>query len=218
MQRNGIFWILTLIVILGTGYLVAIYFMPSPQTAPALPLNKTETTVNRETVRATKRSAKNLNLDKKNNIKPEAEEDAPAQLASEKEKDNIETQFQTLRDEQRRQWQEIFGEDRDKMRAVIRAAIDNNPEFSEMFRRSRELRDNWATSGDTEKPKMLAELNELRQKGFEIIKAELEKFNNAPPMAAPAESAPTASPTPANPGENAPATEPEAPKEPTVIM
>lgn len=218
MQRNGIFWILTLIVILGTGYLVAIYFMPSPQTAPALPLNKTETTVNREAARATKRSAKNLNLDKKNNIKPEAEEDAPAQLASEKEKDNIETQFQTLRDEQRRQWQEIFGEDRDKMRAVIRAAIDNNPEFSEMFRRSRELRDNWATSGDTEKPKMLAELNELRQKGFEIIKAELEKFNNAPPMAAPAESAPTASPTPSNPGENAPTTEPEAPKEPTVIM
>ena len=218
MQRNGIFWTLTLIVILGTGYLAAIYFLPSPPDVPAQPVNKTETTVSRETVRAAKRSAKNLNLDKKNNIKPEVEEDAPTQLASEKEKETIEAQFQTLRDEQRRQWQEIFGEDRDKMRAVIRAAIDNNPEFSEMFRRSRELRDNWATSGDTEKPKMLAELTELRQKGFEIIKAELEKFNNAPPMAAPAESAPTANPTHANPSENAPAAEPEAPKEPTVIM
>ncbi len=218
MQRNGIFWTLTLIVILGTGYLAAVYFLPSTPDVPAQPINKTETTVSRETVRAAKRSAKNLNLDKKNNIKPEVEEDAPTQLASEKEKENIEAQFQTLRDEQRRQWQEIFGEDRDKMRAVIRAAIDNNPEFSEMFRRSRELRDNWATSGDTEKPKMLAELTELRQKGFEIIKAELEKFNSAPPMATPVEPTPSTSQTPANPGENAPAAEPEAPKEPTVIM
>ena len=221
MQRNRTFWILTLIVIFGVGYLLADYFMASPPATAIQPLNKTEVTVSRETTKLLNRSTKNLNLDKKNNVKPEGEEDAPAQLASEKEKENVETKFQTMRDEQRRQWQDIFGDDRDKMRAVIRGAIDNNPEFSEMFRRARELRDNWATSGDTEKPQMLAELADLRQKSLEIIKAELAKYNSTaaatPAPAANDGNAAPANPT-GNPSENPPAAEPEAPKEPTVIM
>ncbi len=218
MQRNGIFWILTLFVVAGAGYLIANYFSTPAITPLNQSLDKTATTVSRESNKATKRSAKNLSLDKKNNIKPEVEEDAPTQAVTEKEKEKIETQFQALRDDQRKQWQETFGEDRDKMRAVMRGAIDNHPEFSEMFRRSREIRDNWATSSDSEKPKLLAELTELRQKGFEIIKSELERYNSAP-LAPPAtEATPTESPPPANPGENTPAAEPEAPKEPTVIM
>ena len=216
MQRNGIFWTLTLIVIGGVAYLVANYFSV-PATAPInQPLGKTATTVSRETTKANKRSAKNLNLDKKNNIKPEVEEDAPTQSVNEKE--NVETQFQALRDDQRKQWQEIFGDDRDKMRAVMRTAIDNHPEFSEMFRRSREIRDNWATSSDSEKPKLLAELTDIRQRGLEIIKTEVDRYNSTPLAAPTPEAAPAPGVTPANTGENTPAPEVEAPKEPTVIM
>ena len=216
MQRNGIFWILTLFVVGGIGYLIADYFSTTPKAAFVQPVDKTTATASRETTKAAKRSAKNLNLDKKNNIKPEVEEDTSSQTVTGKEK--IEAQFQTLRDEQRKQWQDIFGDDRDKMRAVMRSAIDNNPEFSEMFRRSRELRDNWATSSDSEKPLMLAELTDLRQKGFDILKAELEKYNNAPPAAPANDNNPSPSPNPANPAESTPPAEPEAPKEPTVIM
>jgi len=215
MQRNGIFWILSLFVVGGIGYLVANYFSIKPKVAIVQPLNTT-TTVSRETTKASKRSAKNLNLDKKNNIKPEVEEDTSSQTVTGKEK--IETQFQTLRDEQRKQWQDTFGDDREKMRAVMRSAIDNNPEFSEMFRRSRELRDNWATSSDTEKPQMLAELMDLRQRGLQIINGELEKYNNTAPSAPATDNTPSSSPNPANPAESAPPAEPEAPKEPTVIM
>ena len=215
MQRNGIFWILTLFVVGGIGYLVANYFSTTPKAALIQPPDKAAA-ASRETTKASKRSAKNLNLDKKNNIKPEVEEDTSSQTVTDKEK--IETQFQTLRDEQRKQWQDIFGDDRDKMRAVMRSAIDNNPEFSEMYRRSRELRDNWATSSDSEKPQMLAELTELRQKGFEIIRTELEKYNSAPPAAPANDNTPSPSPNPTNPAESTPPAEPEAPKEPTVIM
>ncbi len=218
MQRNGIFWTLTLFVVGGLAYLIADYFNATAPAPVNQSLGKTATTVSRETTKASKRSTKNLNLDKKNNIKPEVEEDAPTQAVSEKEKENLENQFQALRDEQRKQWQEIFGDDRDKMRAVMRTAIDNHPEFSEMFRRSREIRDNWATSSDSEKPKLLAELTELRQKGLEIIKTEVERYNSTPVTTPAPETPPTDSPTPASTSESTPAAEPEAPKEPTVIM
>lgn len=218
MQRNGIFWALTFFVVAGVGYLIADYFR-TPSSTPLKPsLEKTATTVSRDSVKAAKRSAKNLSLDKKNNIKPEAEDDAPTQVVNEKEKENLENQFQALRDDQRKQWQEIFGEDRDKMRTVMRTAIDNHPEFSEMFRRSREIRDNWATSSDSEKPKLLSELTELRQKGLEIIKVEVERYNSTSTAASASETTPAANPTPANTGESVPATEPEAPNEPAVIM
>ena len=218
MPRHSVFWTLTLLVIVGVGYLIADFFSAAPATPNGSALSPAPSIVNRYGNTTAIRSSKSLTLDKKNNIKQEVANDEPTPAVNMTEKEALETQFQALRDEQRRQWQEIFGEDREKMRAVIRAAIDNNLEFSEMFRRSREIRDNWATSNDSDKPQMLAELTALRQKGFEVIKAELEELNNSPAPLVDSNSTTPVDQTPATPSESSPANEPERPKEPEVIM
>jgi hypothetical protein len=84
---------------------------------------KTEVTVSSEGSRPTARSAKDLKLNKKNNVKPDPIEETNDTPVA---KDSIDEKFKTLRDEGKKNFEEAVGGNWGRLRKVIEA----NPEIT----------------------------------------------------------------------------------------
>ena len=159
----------------------------------------------------TVRSTSGLHLNPKENIKPElSESDLVKDLSPQQA---LESKFQNWRNDGKKRIEEMFGGDREKIGAAFRGALQNQA-FKDLFSRSHELEAKWKEAGDNEKEGIMSELSAIREKGFGMLKAEMNKVDTP----APGENAagvviiapPAASPAPpAAPG--APAAEPVPP-------
>ena len=205
MNKNVSFWVLTLLVVAGGGYLAAKFVNPEGTPVSATPSKtKVEVTHSNEVSRSVARPAKDLKLDTKNNIKPDKGEEPTSNPVVTKEA--LEEKFKNFREEGRKNFEGIIGGNWDRLHKVT----DANPEIHQLWMQQRELRDKWATMSDEEKPAALEQMTALREKGLGLLKAEFAKPETPDPTAAPAnqgtaEPAPPPEPTAEGPAPNAPA-------------
>ena len=203
MNKNGLFWVLTLFVGCGIGYLVAKFVNPESTPTPTNNSRaKVEVTSSSEGIRPIARPAKDLKLDSKNNVKPDKEEEPTHTIAT---KEALEEKFKNFREEGRKNFEEAVGGNWTRLRKVMEA----NPEIQQLWMQQRELRDKWATMSDEEKPAALEQMAALREKGLGLLKAELAKPETPEPIATPAtqgtvEPTPPPEPTAEGPAPNAP--------------
>jgi len=210
MNRNGLFWTLTLFVVLGGGYLVAKFVNPESTPVITTPAKvKIEVTSSNEVSRPVARPAKDLKLDVKNNIKPDKGEEPTSNPVVSKEV--LDEKYKNFREEGRKNFEEAIGGNWTRLRKVMEA----NPEIQQLWNQQRELREKWATMSNEEKPAALEQMAALREKGLALIKVEMAKPEVADP-AAPAANAGTTEPAPPpEPMDEGPA--PNAPP-PSVIQ
>ena len=196
MNKNVLFWTLTIFVVAGGGYLVAKFVNPENATVAKTPSRvKVEAGVSNDGSSKVARPAKDLKLDAKNNIRPDKVEEPTQNPVVTKEA--LDEKYKNFREEGRKNFEEAIGGNWGRLRKVMEA----NPEIQQLWMQQRELRDKWATMSDEEKPAALEQMAALREKSIGLIKAEIAKPEIPDPVA-----------TPANPG--AP-TEPAPPPEPT---
>lgn len=204
MNKNGLFWILTIFVVAGGAYLVAKFVSPEGTPASATSTKtKVEISSSNEGSRTIARPAKDLKLDTKNNIKPDKGEEPNNNPVVTKEA--LEEKFKNFREEGRKNFEEAVGANWGRLRKVMEA----NPEIQQLWMQQRELRDKWATMSDEEKPAALEQMTALREKGLGLIKAEFAKPETTEPAATPANSGtaepmPAPEPTAEGPAPNAP--------------
>jgi hypothetical protein len=203
MNKNGLFWLLTLLVVAGGGYLVAKFVNPEGTPVSTIPAKaKVEVTSTNEGSRTVARPSKDLKLDTKNNIKPDPVEEPGHKVAA---KEALEEKYKNFREEGRKNFEEAVGANWGRLRKVMEA----NPEIQQLWMQQRELRDKWATMSDEEKPAAMEQMIALREKGLGLIKAEFAKPETAEPTTAPANSGtaepmPPPEPTAEGPAPNAP--------------
>jgi hypothetical protein len=204
MNKNGLFWILTLLVVAGGGYLVAKFVNPESTPVSTIPSKtKIEATSSNEGSRSVARPTKDLKLDTKNNIKPDKVEEPTSSPVVTKEA--LEEKYKTFREDGRKKFEEAVGANWGRLRKVM----ESNPEIQQLWMQQRELRDKWATMSDEEKPAAMEQMIALREKGLGLIKAEFAKPETAEPTTAPANSGtaepmPPSEPTAEGPAPNAP--------------
>jgi len=173
------FLFLTLFVGIVGGVVIARLTNPAPE----LPANTTKTSedVSSTTTRPTAagRRVKGLQLDKSTNVQPELV--AADQAVDSAVREQLEQRFRSFREDGRKQFEDLVGGDREKMGRLFRSSFAN-PEFQEIFQKSRAISEKWRTATDGEKPALMDELTALRNKGLGIAKQELAKMD-APPAA-----------------------------------
>jgi hypothetical protein len=203
MNKNGLFWVLTILVVAGGGYLVAKFVNPEGTPVSTIASKtKVEATSSTEGSRAVARPVKDLKLDTKNNIKPDPVEEPGHKVAA---KEALEEKYKNFREEGRKNFEEAVGANWGRLRKVMEA----NPEIQQLWMQQRELRDKWATMTDEEKPAAMEQMIALREKGLGLIKAEFAKPETPDPAATAAnqgtaEPAPPPEPTAEGPAPNAP--------------
>jgi hypothetical protein len=203
MNKNGLFWILTLLVVAGGGYLVAKFVNPESTPVSTIPSKtKAEATSSNERSRTVARPAKDLKLDTINNIKPDPVEEPGYKVAA---KEALEEKYKNFREEGRKNFEDAVGGNWGRLRKVMEA----NPEIQQLWMQQRELREKWATMTDEEKPAAMEQMIALREKGLGLIKAEFAKPETPDPAATAAnqgtaEPAPPPEPTAEGPAPNAP--------------
>ncbi|MBJ7494299.1 MAG: hypothetical protein JHC77_04640 [Opitutales bacterium] len=203
MNKNGLFWILTLLVVAGGGYLVAKFVNPEGTPVSTIPSKtKVEATSSNERSRTVVRPAKDLKLDTINNIKPDPVEEPGYKVAA---KEALEEKYKNFREEGRKNFEDAVGGNWGRLRKVMEA----NPEIQQLWMQQRELREKWATMTDEEKPAAMEQMIALREKGLGLIKAEFAKPETPDPAATAAnqgtaEPAPPPEPTAEGPAPNAP--------------
>ena len=212
MHSNRTFILLCFALVVGAGFVVARFVSPEPIAPKERSPKVGPTATNHATDRLpTVRSTSGLHLNPKENIKPElSESDLVKDLSPQQA---LESKFQNWRNDGKKRIEEMFGGDREKIGAAFRGALQNQA-FKDLFSRSHELEAKWKEAGDNEKEGIMSELSAIREKGFGMLKAEMNKVDTP----APGENAagvviiapPAASPAPpAAPG--APAAEPVPP-------
>jgi hypothetical protein len=203
MNKNGLFWVLTILVVAGGGYLVAKFVNPEGTPVSTIASKtKVEATSSTEGSRAVARPVKDLKLDTKNNIKPDPVEEPGHKVAA---KEALEEKYKNFREEGRKNFEEAVGANWGRLRKVMEA----NPEIQQLWMQQRELRDKWATMTDEEKPAAMEQMIALREKGLGLIKAEFAKPETPDPAPTAAnqgtaELAPPPEPTAEGPAPNAP--------------
>jgi hypothetical protein len=203
MNKNGLFWVLTILVVAGGGYLVAKFVNPEGTPVSTIASKtKVEATSSTEGSRAVARPVKDLKLDTKNNIKPDPVEEPGHKVAA---KEALEEKYKNFREEGRKNFEEAVGANWGRLRKVMEA----NPEIQQLWMQQRELRDKWATMTDEEKPAAMEQMIALREKGLGLIKAEFAKPETPDPAATAAnqgtaEPAPPPEPTAEGPAPNTP--------------
>jgi Na+-transporting methylmalonyl-CoA/oxaloacetate decarboxylase gamma subunit len=177
MNNNRIFWFLTLLVTAAVIYLAASFVNPESSAPASTTKVKSEQARSTETNHVTTRSAKDLKLDTKNNVKPDKNEEPAAPVIT---KEALEEKYKNFRDEGRKNFEEAVGGNWARLRKVMEA----NPEIQQLWMQQRELRDKWATMSDEEKPAALEQMAALREKGLGLLKAEFAKPETPDPATA----------------------------------
>ncbi len=173
MNKNRTFLLLTLLLGIGGGLLIAKFANNGPE-VPSLGKPSAEVTTTTTRGTATGRTARGIHVDKSTNVQPElVEADQAAETTA---KDQLEQRFRNFREDGRKQFEELVGGDREKMGRLFRGAF-SNPEFQEIFQSSRAISEKWRTASDDEKPALMEQLTALRAKGLNIARQELAKMD-----------------------------------------
>ena len=179
---------LCLLAVIGLG---AWRFL-TPPAAPRSPVERLKSASPLETVRAAKPS--------QNFSRPAPE--APAKTSAQRAQ--MEERFNDLKEEGRRVRQTLI--DSDPKAAQAYNEVIRRPEYRALLDRRHEIEAAWAKAPENERDGMLNEMNSLRQQGFTLILAEIQRLQSQP-------SAPTVggSPAPTSAPASAPAAAPAAP-------
>jgi len=180
MKSNQLLAIFSFIVVAGGAY--ALYQWVYPEEVPIVrsTAKKTGSPVTKLAMeKGTVRSAKNLNLSRKDDVGTEVEEKDLAKQS--KPVAELDAKFATWRDDGRKAVEDMFGGDRQKIGDAFRAAMAND-EFRSNYGRMRELESQYRSATDDQKQGIMDELSTIRNRGLGMLK---QAAAGAPSTAAP---------------------------------
>ncbi len=162
----------------------------APAPAPKSPIERLKTASPVETVRTIKPAQAAT--------PPRSAPEAPAKMSAQRAQ--MEERFNDLKEEGRRVRQTLI--DSDPKAAQAYNEVVRRPEYRALLDRRHQIEAAWASAPENEREGMLNEMNSLRQQGFTLILAEIQRQQsqpNAPANSgAPATtSAPAVAPAPA---------------------
>ena len=131
---------------------------------------------------------------------PSARPVAEAEPKMSAQRAQMEERFNDLKEEGRRVRQALI--DSDPKAAQAYNEVVRRPEYRALLDRRHAIEAAWASAPENEREGMLNEMNSLRQQGFTLILAEIQRMQSQPSAPAPggvpsATSAPAAAPAPA---------------------
>jgi len=168
MNSNRLFAIFSVILVAGIGYAVYQWVQPEDVSVVRSTAKKTGSPVSKLAMeKGTVRSAKNLNLSRKDDVGTEVEEKDLAKQS--KPVGELDAKFATWRDDGRKAVEDMFGGDRQKIGDAFRAAMAND-EFRANFGRMRELEAQYRGAADDQKQAIMDELSNIRSRGLGMLK------------------------------------------------
>ena len=205
MKSNQLLAIFSFIVVAGAGYALYKWVQPEDVSVIRSTAKKTGSPVSKLAMeKGTVRSAKNLNLSRKDDVGTEVEEKDLAKQS--KPVGELDAKFATWRDDGRKAVEDMFGGDRQKIGDAFRVAMQNE-EFKSNFGRMRELENQYRSATDDQKQSIMDELSTIRNRGLGMLK---QAGAGAPSTATP--NVTITGPGVVNPGNGAaPAAAPAAP-------
>ena len=138
----------------------------APPAAPKSPVEKLRASSPLETVRAP-RSAR---------AEPRPDVAAPEKTSAERAQ--MEERFNDLKEEGRRVRQALI--ESDPKAAQAYQTVAQRPEYRALLDRRHQIEAAWASAPEGEREGMLNEMNSLRQQGFALILAEIQRVQNQP--------------------------------------
>ncbi len=162
----------------------------APAPAPKSPIERLKTVSPVETVRTVKPAQAAT--------PPRSAPEAPAKMSAQRAQ--MEERFNDLKEEGRRVRQTLI--DSDPKAAQAYNEVVRRPEYRALLDRRHQIEAAWASAPENEREGMLNEMNSLRQQGFTLILAEIQRQQSQPTApansGAPATtSAPAVAPAPA---------------------
>ncbi len=162
----------------------------APAPAPKSPIERLKTASPVETVRTIKPAQAAT--------PPRSAPEAPAKMSAQRAQ--MEERFNDLKEEGRRVRQTLI--DSDPKAAQAYNEVVRRPEYRALLDRRHQIEAAWASAPENEREGMLNEMNSLRQQGFTLILAEIQRQQSQPTApansGAPATtSAPAVAPAPA---------------------
>jgi hypothetical protein len=162
----------------------------APAPAPKSPIERLKTASPVETVRTVKPAQVAT--------PPRSAPEAPAKMSAQRAQ--MEERFNDLKEEGRRVRQTLI--DSDPKAAQAYNEVVRRPEYRALLDRRHQIEAAWASAPENEREGMLNEMNSLRQQGFTLILAEIQRQQSQPTApansGAPATtSAPAVAPAPA---------------------
>jgi hypothetical protein len=180
MNSNRLFAIFSVIVVAGAGYALYQWVQPEDVSVVRSTAKKTGSPVSKLAMeKGTVRSAKNLNLSRKDDVGTEVEEKDLAKQS--KPVGELDAKFATWRDDGRKAVEDMFGGDREKIGNAFRVAMAND-EFRANYGRMRELESQYRSATDDQKQGIMDELASVRSRGLGMLK---QAGAGAPPTATP---------------------------------
>jgi hypothetical protein len=168
MKSNQLLAIFSFIVVAGAGYALYQWVQPEDVSVVRSTAKKTGSPVSKLAMeKGTVRSAKNLNLSRKDDVGTEVEEKDLAKQS--KPVAELDAKFATWRDDGRKAVEDMFGGDRQKIGDAFRAAMAND-EFRANFGRMRELESQYRSATDDQKQGIMDELSTIRNRGLGMLK------------------------------------------------
>jgi len=168
MNSNRLFAIFSLLLVAGVGYAVYQWVKPEEISVVRSTAKRTGSPVSKLTMeKSTVRSAKNLNLSRKDDIGADVEEKDLAKQS--KPIAELDAKFATWRDDGRKAVEDMFGGDRQKIGDAFRAAMANE-EFKANYGRMRDLESQYRSATDDKKQAIMDELAEVRNRGLGMLK------------------------------------------------
>ena len=203
MNSNRLFAIFSVIILAGVSYAVYQWVQPEEVSVVRSTAKKSGSPVSKLVMeKGTVRTAKTLQLSRKDDVGTEVEEKDLAKQS--KPVAELDAKFATWRDDGRKAVDDMFGGDRQKIGDAFRAAMAND-EFRANFGRMRELEAQYRGAADDQKQSIMDELSAIRTRGLGMLKQAAAGAPAAPtvnitgpgvvnPGAAPAAPAPTPAP------------------------
>ena len=208
MNSNRLFAIFSVIILAGVSYAVYQWVQPEEVSVVRSTAKKSGSPVSKLVMeKGTVRTAKTLQLSRKDDVGTEVEEKDLAKQS--KPVAELDAKFATWRDDGRKAVEDMFGGDRQKIGDAFRAAMANE-EFKSNFGRMRELENQYRSATDDQKQSIMDELSTIRNRGLGMLK---QAAAGAPSTATP--NVTITGPGVVNPGNGAaPAAAPAAPAPP----
>jgi hypothetical protein len=168
MKSNQLLAIFSFIIVAGGAYAIYQWVKPEEVSVVRSTAKKTGSPVTKLAMeKGTVRSAKNLNLSRKDDVGTEVEEKDLAKQS--KPVAELDAKFATWRDDGRKAVEDMFGGDRQKIGDAFRAAMAND-EFRSNYGRMRELESQYRSATDDQKQGIMDELSTIRNRGLGMLK------------------------------------------------
>ena len=168
MNSNRLFAIFSVIILAGVSYAVYQWVQPEEVSVVRSTAKKSGSPVSKLVMeKGTVRTAKTLQLSRKDDVGTEVEEKDLAKQS--KPVAELDAKFATWRDDGRKAVEDMFGGDRQKIGDAFRAAMAND-EFKANYGRMRELENQYRSATDDQKQSIMDELLTIRNRGLGMLK------------------------------------------------